>query len=124
MLLSGGGSALLPSTQGNTSTRVAVILLSLILVGTGWLIRLLYYRVSMHNAAYYQQMVAYEQQQWWAQHRQSFALQEVVLLGPAGMRSDDWLRVLRREQRQPVEKRAGRQGTAPAAYLRHRRYRA
>lgn len=105
VLLSGGGSALLPSTQGNTSTRVAVILLSLILVGTGWLIRLLYYRVSMHNAAYYQQLVAYEQQQWWAQHRQSFALQEVVLLGPAGMRSDDWLRVLRREQRQPEEKK-------------------
>jgi len=105
VLLSGGASALLPSTGGKTSPMVAVILLSLILVGTGWLIRLLYYRVSMHNAAYYQQLVAYEQQQWWGQHRQPFALQEVVLLGPAGLLSADWLRVLERQQRQPEEKK-------------------
>ena len=105
VLLSGGASALLPSTGGKTSPMVAVILLSLTLVGTGWLIRLLYYRVSMHNAAYYQQLVAYEQQQWWGQHRQPFTLQEVVLLGPAGVLSADWLRVLKREKRQLEEKK-------------------
>lgn len=80
------------------------------LAGTGWLVRLLYYRTSMHNAAFYYQLVAYEQQQWWAQHRQSFWLKEVLLLGPAGTRSVDWLRVLNREQRPPEEKKEGGSG--------------
>ncbi|CAI2455924.1 hypothetical protein [Serratia liquefaciens] len=107
VLLGGGISALLPTAQGRTSPIAVVILLSLILAGTGWLIRLLYYRVSMHNAAFYHQQVAYEQQRWWAQHRQTFALKEVVLLGPAGGRSTDWLRLLKREHRQPEEKKEG-----------------
>jgi hypothetical protein len=107
VLLGGGISALLPSAQGRTSPIAVGILLSLVLAGTGWLIRLLYYRVSVHNTAFYHQQVAYEQQRWWAQHRQTFALKEVVLLGPAGGRSSDWLRLLKREHRQPEEKKEG-----------------
>ena len=107
VLFSGTVSALLPSAEGRSPLVAAGILLSLLLTGTGWLIRLLYYRVSVHNAAFYHQRVAYEQQRWWAQHRQTFALKEVVLLGPAGGRSTDWLRLLKREHRQPEEKKEG-----------------
>lgn len=107
VLLSGGAGVLLPSAQGKSSLVAAGILVALLLVGTGWLARLLYYRVSVHNAAFYYQLVAYEQQQWWAQHRQPFWLKEAVLLGPAGRRSTDWLRVLNREQPPPEENKEG-----------------
>ncbi|MEA1064775.1 hypothetical protein [Erwinia sp. HR93] len=110
VLSCGGVGALWPSTQGESSPVALGILVALMLAGTGWLVRLLYYRTSMHNAAFYYQLVAYEQQQWWAQHRQSFWLKEVLLLGPAGTRSVDWLRVLNREQRPPEEKKEGGSG--------------
>jgi hypothetical protein len=87
------------------------ILAALLLAGAGWLVRLLYYRASVHNAAFYYQLVAYEQQQWWAAHRQPLWLKEGLLLGPAGTRSVDWLRVLNREQRPPEEKKRGRRCT-------------
>lgn len=107
VLLSGGTGVLLPSAQGKSSLVAAGILVALMLTGTGWLLRLLYYRVSVHNAAFYYQLVAYEQQQWWVQHRQPFWLKEVILLGPAGRHSTDWLRVLSREQRSPEENKEG-----------------
>lgn len=107
VLLSGGFSVLLPSAEGKNSLVAAGILVALVLAASGWLIRVLYYRVSVHNAAFYSQLVAYEQQQWWAQHRQPFWLKENVLLGPAGRCSTDWLRVLSREQRHPEEKKEG-----------------
>ena len=108
VLIGGGAGGLLPSAEGNSSLVAAVILVTLLLSGVGWLLRLLYYRVSMHNAAFYNQLVAYEQQQWWVAHRQPFWLKEGLLLGPAGTRSVDWLRVLNREQRPPEEKKRGR----------------
>lgn len=107
VLLTGGAGGLLPSEQAKSSLVAAGILVALLLVGTGWLARLLYYRVSIHNATFYDQLVAYEQQQWWVQHRQPFWLQEGLLLGPAGTRSIDWLRVLNREHRPPEEKKEG-----------------
>ena len=107
VLLSGGAGGLLPSAQGQSALVAAGILVALLLAGTGWLMRLLYYRASMHNAAFYYQLVAYEQRQWWAAHRQPLWLKEGLLLGPAGTRSVDWLRVLNREQRPPEEKKEG-----------------
>ncbi|HAG7092478.1 hypothetical protein [Escherichia coli] len=107
VLIGGGAGGLLPSAEGNSSLVAAIILLTLLLSGTGWLVRLLYYRVSVHNAAFYYQLVAYEQKRWWAAHRQPFWLKEGLLLGPAGTRSVDWLRVLNREQRPPEEKKEG-----------------
>ncbi len=107
VLLSGSITALMPSTQNKTSLMTAGILLSLLLAGTGWLIRLLYYRVSMHNAAFYRELVEYERQQWWVQHRQPIGLQEVILLGPAAKRATDWVRVLHRGQRPPEETKEG-----------------
>lgn len=61
VLIGGGAGGLLPSAEGNSSLVAAIILLTLLLSGTGWLVRLLYYRVSVHNAAFYYQLVAYEQ---------------------------------------------------------------
>ena len=107
VLLSGGAGGLLPSAQGKSALMGAGILLALLLAGTGWLARLLYYRISVHNAAFYYQLVAYEQQQWWVQHRQPLWLKEVMLLGPAGTCSVDWLRLLNREQHPPEEKKEG-----------------
>lgn len=94
VLLSGGVSALLASSEGKSALAATGILLALVLAGTGWLIRLLYYRMSVHNAKFYDQLVAYEQQQWWAEHRQPIGLQEGLLLGPMGKTTTDWLRVL------------------------------
>ena len=107
VLIGGGVGGVLPSAGGKSSLMAAGILLALLLAGTGWLVRLLYYRVSIHNAAFYSQLVTYEQQQWWAAHRQPLWLKEGLLLGPAGTRAVDWLRVLNREQRPPEEKKAG-----------------
>lgn len=87
------------------------------LAGTGWLIRLLYYRMSVHNAKFYDQLVAYEQQQWWAEHRQPIGLQEGLLLGPMGKTTTDWLRVLSRHQRPPEEENEGGGRALRAPYL-------
>lgn len=107
VLINGSITALLPSIQNKTSLITAGIILSLLLAGTGWLIRLLYYRVSMHNATFYRELVEYEQQQWWMQHRQPIGLREGILLGPAATRSIDWVRVLNRDHRPPEEKKEG-----------------
>lgn len=117
VLLSGGVSALLPSSEGKSALAATGILLALVLAGTGWLIRLLYYRMSVHNARFYDQLVAYEQQQWWAEHRQPIGLQEGLLLGPMGKTTTDWLRVLSRHQRPPEEENEGGGGALRAPYL-------
>lgn len=100
-----GGVMLLPLAEGKSALIAAGMLIALILTSSGWLVQWLYYRVSVHNATFYYQQVAYEQQQWWIKHRQSFWLKEVVLLGPAGKSSIDWLRVLGKEQSPPEERR-------------------
>ncbi|STT49011.1 Uncharacterised protein [Klebsiella pneumoniae] len=117
VLLSGGVSALLPSSEGKSALVATGILLALVLAGTGWLIRLLYYRMSVHNARFYDQLVAYEQQQWWAEHRQPIGLQEGLLLGPMGKTTTDWLRVLSRHQRPPEEENEGGGRALRAPYL-------
>lgn len=117
VLLSGGVSALLPSAEGKSALAATGILLALVLAGTGWLIRLLYYRMSVHNARFYDQLVAYEQQQWWAEHRQPIGLQEGLLLGPMGKTTTDWLRVLSRHQRPPEEENEGGGRALRAPYL-------
>ncbi|WP_107318982.1 hypothetical protein [Klebsiella pneumoniae] len=117
VLLSGGVSALLASSEGKSALAATGILLALVLAGTGWLIRLLYYRMSVHNARFYDQLVAYEQQQWWAEHRQPIGLQEGLLLGPMGKTTTDWLRVLSRHQRPPEEENEGGGRALRAPYL-------
>jgi len=103
VVLGGGIAALVPTMGSKTSLIMLGILLSLVLVGLGWLTSLLYYRVSVHNANFYQRLVADEQWWWWEQHRQPFSLQEVVLLGPVGCHLSDWLRLLKGECHRPEE---------------------
>ncbi len=85
----------------NTFAVAAAITLLLLMV---WLTRMLWYRCAWHNCSFHQQLVKYEEQQWWSQHRQAAGLQDVVLLGPAGSEPQHWYRLLLREHRplQPV----------------------
>lgn len=101
VLISGSGIGLMYTAHRDTGLIVKGMIGVVILMGIVWLIRQLYYRVSVHNARHYDHLVEQEHQHWWAQHRQSFALQDMVLLGPAGTEKVHWLRLLNRENRLP-----------------------
>ncbi|HIE4798767.1 TPA: hypothetical protein ACXNDR_001420 [Serratia marcescens] len=101
VLLCAGGGALLHSAGNGVGLMVKGMVGAAVLMGALWLVRLLYYRVSVHNARYYAQLVERQQQAWWEQHQRRFALSEMVLLGPAGTDAPHWLRLLTREHRVP-----------------------
>lgn len=101
---SGGGMALLPAVSRHSGSIVWGISCAVVLTGIGWLIRQFYYRMSLHHAQYYKQLVEQEHQEWWAQHQQTFGLREMVLLGPVGSETAHWLRLLKREHQEPEEK--------------------
>lgn len=67
-----------------------------------WLIRLLYCRFSHHNAHFFNTLVDQQQQQWWLRHCLTLAFRDIVLIGPAGSETDDWLRVLNNAHVLPV----------------------
>ncbi len=101
---SSGGIALLsPAHQGKALMGWGIFF-AIVLTGGGWLIRQLYYRISLHNAQHYEQLVEQDQREWWAKHQQIFALREIVLLGPVGSEAAHWLSLLRREHQVPEEK--------------------
>jgi hypothetical protein len=66
-----------------------------------WGARILYYRTSLHNACLYRREIEQVQKAWWEKHRQHVALQEAVLLGPAGANVTQWHRLINRDHRQP-----------------------
>jgi len=101
VLLCGGGGALLHPAGSAAGLVIKGMAGAVILMGVLWLIRLLYYRTSAHNARYYQQLVEQQQQAWWQRHQNRFALSEMVLLGPGGTDTPHWLRLLKREHRVP-----------------------
>lgn len=101
VLLCAGGGALLHSAGSRVGLMIKGMAGAAVLLGVLWLMRLLYYRVSAHNARYYAQLVEQQQQAWWEQHQRRFALSEMVLLGPAGTDAPHWLRLLQREHRVP-----------------------
>lgn len=80
------------------------ILCGVALTGVGWLLRQLYYRIALHHAQFYAQWVEQERQAWWAQHQQTFALSETVLLGPVGCEANHWKALIAREHQAPEEK--------------------
>lgn len=101
-VLSGKGIALFyPAGEGVATVGITVLMAGL------WLIRQLYYRVSVHNARLYDQLVEQQQQDWWLEHQQLFALRDVVLIGPAGTNTLHWLHLLKREHRAPEVKNEG-----------------
>nr|WP_246864795.1 hypothetical protein [Citrobacter freundii] len=101
VLLCGGSGALLHPAGSSVGLIIKGMAGAVVLMGVLWLIRLLYYRMSAHNARYYEQLVEQQQQAWWEQHQHRFALNEMVLLGPAGTDTPHWLRLLKREHRVP-----------------------
>ena len=108
VLAAGSGMALLsPAGEGGARSAMGIAAAAGV-AGLLWLIRLLYYRLSVHNAHLYARLVDAQQQAWWAQHQQCFAISDVVLLGPAGSDIAHWQRLLRREHRLPeVKNEAG-----------------
>ncbi|MDO6410077.1 hypothetical protein [Pantoea phytobeneficialis] len=66
-----------------------------------WVLRQLWFRCASHNAAFYQQQVDVEHRRWWQQHQQTMAIQDIVLLGPAGCEPGHWQQLLQREQSSP-----------------------
>lgn len=123
VLVYGGGGALLHPAGSDVGLIVKGMAVVVVLLGVLWLIRQLYYRVSAHNARYYEQLVEQQHQAWWEQHQYRFAFNEMVLLGPAGTETAHWLRLLKREHRVPEIKnessgkalRIGRTLVAPVA---------
>lgn len=91
---------LTPAEQRGLNT-IAVSAVIMMLLLMAWLTRMLWYRCARHNSRFHQQLVEYEQQQWWSQHRQAFGLQDIILLGPAGTELQHWHRLLLREHRPP-----------------------
>lgn len=96
--------ALLPSAEQGASRIMGGILGAMALTGGLWLIRQLYFRLSVHNAQLYEQLIEQQQQIWWKQHQHAFALSEWALLGPAGADISQWVRLLKREHRLPEVK--------------------
>ncbi|KHJ68456.1 hypothetical protein QU24_09115 [Pantoea rodasii] len=94
---------LTPAEQRGVNTFAVAAAITLLLL-MAWLTRMLWYRCARHNCSFHQQLVKYEEQQWWSQHRQTAGLQDVVLLGAAGSEPQHWYRLLLREHRplQPV----------------------
>lgn len=94
---------LTPAEQRGVNTLAVAAAITLLLL-MAWLTRMLWYRCARHNCSFHQQLVKYEEQQWWSQHRQVAGLQDVVLLGAAGSEPQHWYRLLLREHRplQPV----------------------
>lgn len=102
MVLLGGGSMALLHPAGWGAGRVVWGMAgAVILTGALWLVRQLYYRVSVHNGRHYEQLVEQQRRDWWEQHQRHFSLSEVVLIGPVGAEIGHWLRLLRREHRPP-----------------------
>lgn len=102
LLLSGGGMALLlPAAGAGWMAALGMMGAVVVMMGGCWLIRQLYYRVSVHNAWFYDRLAEQQQQAWWVEHQQYFVLSEVVLSGPAGANPPDWLNLLKREHQVP-----------------------
>lgn len=99
VLLSAGLTLLL---HKNALIVITGMTFSLLLVVMFWLIRLLYYRFSHHNAHFFNAQVDQRQQQWWLRHCRTLAFRDIVLIGPSGSETDDWLRVLNNAHVLPV----------------------
>ena len=104
VLLAGGGLALFQPEGAGAGRIVGGMVGAAVLTGGLWLIRQLYYRLSVHNARLYDRLVKQQQQAWWTEHQRAFVLSEWVLLGPAGADTRHWLRLLAREHRLPEVK--------------------
>lgn len=103
-LISGGGAALMPAEARGGALITVAIVSAMLLVLIIWMLRLLYYRLSVHYTQYYQRLIDFDHQTWWARHQYSVGLVETVLLGPVGCEPERWQTLLKREHQPPKEK--------------------
>lgn len=101
LILTGALSAMLRPPGTGYGQMVATVCLITVLSLLMWGLRVLIYRVASHNAQLYNSEVKKIQQQWWEHHRQSVALQEAVLIGPAGTMQTQWQNLINRAHRPP-----------------------
>lgn len=104
VLLAGGSLTLRHFADGGAGKVIGGMAGAVMLTGAMWLVRHLYYRLSVHNAQLYERLVEQQQQAWWMQHQQVFALREWVLMGPSGTDTSHWWQLLKREHRPPEVK--------------------
>ena len=95
-LISGGGAALMPAEARGGALITVAIVSAMLLVLIIWMLRLLYYRLSVHYTQYYQRLIDFDHQTWWARHQYSVGLVETVLLGPVGCEPERWQTLLKR----------------------------
>jgi len=101
LLLFGGISALIRPPNVSFGQLAALAMLVIVLGVVFWSIRILLYRLAVHNSQLYSNEVKQLQQQWWLKHRQSIALNQAVLVGPAGTTLSQWQRLINRDHRPP-----------------------
>ncbi|WP_082917795.1 hypothetical protein [Mangrovibacter phragmitis] len=90
VLLSVTLSLVLAGEKSSPTLLVVTASFASALVLLCWLSRQLYYRTSLHLQADWQYRTDQEYAAWWQHHTQTFALQDVVLIGPAGVSPADW----------------------------------
>lgn len=98
------GSILLLRGVSGSGMMLTAMLPIMAIASILWLCRLVYYRASVHHRNTWNREIAGAKDNWWELHRSSFALRETILIGAAGSETEDWLRVLDREQRPPTER--------------------
>lgn len=104
MLISAGGTVLFRQADSGGGEIIAAMFITASILGMLWLCRLLYYRFSAHNALKWQALINHQHSLWWQEHQRTFALKDVVLIGPAGSEHDDWIRLLKCEQPVPAKR--------------------
>lgn len=118
ILMSGAIAAVLNKSAAGSG----VVLMSMTgiaaLCGLAWLLRVLYFRLSVHHACTWNDEVEREHARWWAIHQRQFALNAVVLIGPSGVELSDWLRVIEREHPAPPlrQEASGKARRIPAVF--------
>ena len=80
--------------RGGALITVAIVS-AMLLVLIIWMLRLLYYRLSVHYTQYYQRLIDFDHQTWRARRQYSVGLVGTVLLGPVGCRPERWKTLLK-----------------------------
>lgn len=65
------------------------------------LLRVLFWRFSVHNRERYEAETAIVSEAWWRQHRRHISLQQTVLIGPVGSAPAQWQQLIEGNMRKP-----------------------
>lgn len=107
LLAVSGGAAILRRPESGYGMLLVSICCVGALSAVAWGVRILYYRVCLHNARLYNEEIEQVQQRWWEKHQEHVALKEAILLGPAGANATQWHRLINRDHHQPEARNEG-----------------